>query len=188
VPTYFGYNASGVGDDSGDGGSLFWHNPAVFVYTCPGSGNQTIKELSAYVHYGSVSTYHIAVAAYSAAGALLCKSPSTVVDNPAYAWKGVTDPAQTSPANYNLTGGVQYCLAALIENNDTHFGYDTATGNNVEAASSAYGSGPPATLPSGTPGTEKYCIRCGVDPASGAFAPILSRLGQPFCARTFAGF
>ena len=175
MPTYFGVTTVGGETDSGNTNYLMWHNPAVVAYNCPGSGNQTIQELSAHVRYNSAATYHVRICVYSAAGALLCQSESAVVDNATYAWKGTTNPANTDPANYNLVGGTQYILCLHIENADTRIAYAVLTAAMKKTTNYPYSGGPAATLPAGNNYIANFSIRCGVDAAAGGLSIPVAR-------------
>src|SRR3990167_10222790 len=65
LPTYFGGDIANR--DSAGGAPKFSRNKNLTL-TCPGSGNQDIKELSAVVAGGSAPQGHVRVAIYSSDG------------------------------------------------------------------------------------------------------------------------
>lgn len=166
MPSYFGFNNAGTSGFNGNAGYLLWHDPAAFVYMCPGSGNQRIGSIEFYGGYTVDATKHVRVGVYSAAGALQCETGPVLVNGVGPAWWGVTTPGGTTPANKNLTGGAQYYLGVLYEDSDTFTQRDTDAGNAGNYAAQAYGA-MPGTIPS-IEGSEtyRYCIRCGVDPVA----------------------
>jgi hypothetical protein len=181
LATYFGNNANGLGfSNLGSGGFLIRNKTSVLEYTCPGSGNQTIQELSSYVKSNGGTAGYIRTGIYNADGStLLCSSESLIVDSTSPSWIGTTSPASTSPANYNLVGGTKYILAQHWSSPDVLIAYDGWSDyyNTYEARS--YASGFPASLAAGVELALRMCIRCGVDPAaSGLSIPVATASGQ----------
>jgi hypothetical protein len=146
---------------------LYWNNPAVVEYTCPGTGNQLVRALEARLYPDSPRPdMHIKVMVYTAAGALVCTAPGLVVAALGQGWKGVADdPTAISPANTTLVGGTKYILAWVGDNANLMPRGSRALANAANYQADSYTS-PSTTLPAAL-GTHhlELSIRCGVEPA-----------------------
>lgn len=165
--TYFGHNS----EDTINPGwlvadRLYWNNPAVVEYTCPGSGNQLVRALECYLYNDTGRPdMHVKVMVFTAAGALVCTAVGLVVSDGIRAWKGVAnDPTAISPANTTLTGGAKYVLA-FVGDNPNLMPQGTALADAANYQTDSYAS-PSTTLPAAA-GTHhlELDIRCGVEPA-----------------------
>lgn len=166
MPTYFGYTA--IGADAPTGGTLWTRNKNhVTGYTCPGSGPQVVKELSAYVKSNGGTPGHIRIAVYDASHNLICQGTAEVtIDNTTAGWYGHLTQANITPNPAYLTGGVQYDLALCLDAEDVVRYRDLGTlGDNTWEAVD-YTDGWPSTLADVTDGSSKWSVRCGVDPAN----------------------
>jgi len=157
--TWFGQcDASGnpAGGSPGDVNSLggnqsWWHvNKS---YTCPGSGNQVISELSCYVRINSGSP-SIRLALYNAGGSLVCQGAAAVAvtGGGAYSWQGHMNQAAMTPNPCTLTGGAAYRFGISGSGPETGVRStpDGSSGDTQYASSSYTSGGWPASIPSGT--------------------------------------
>lgn len=154
-------------------GYSYWRSSG---YTCPGSGNQTVKELSTYCVLQSGSA-NIRLAIYSGT-TLVGYGTDQVPTTTTAGWQGHLSEATVQAVgggSCTLTGGSTYILvlsddqAALY----LYYGYNNSVTNGVTLHSAEWTGGFPSTLPSPDTGTFDYewCIRCGVDPAAGPSLP-----------------
>jgi len=167
--TYFGN--TGVDDD-------YWGLSAqrayYGVFTCPGSGNQIVKELSAYLYGGTAANVRLAV--YNSAGnSLICQGTAKVnCAQTSKTWQGHMDAGSITPNPATLIGGTAYVLIFNIDG--IHYcRSDTDAGQTLlspaDPALTYYDDGFPADISIGGY-TDYYdlCIRCGVEPAAGGGA------------------
>lgn len=105
-----GATSSGTGSAETD-----WNNTQVF--TCPGSGPQTVSELSAFIKV--VGAYNFRLAIYDAAGTTLLAQGTAAVaaSGAADNWQGHLTQANITPNPVTLTGGTNYILA-ITSNGD----------------------------------------------------------------------
>jgi hypothetical protein len=160
--TYFGHNVEEGGSlGQGHTDELHWNNPATVEYTCPGSGQQLVRALEAYVSAGEAG--HVKAIVYTAAGAKVCEAVGAYTSGAG--WYGIADdPTAISPANTTLTGGQKYILALILDKYSVWIKGGALANGNAYAADS-YAS-PAATIPgSPTIGNSVICVRCGVEPA-----------------------
>src|SRR6476659_1726674 len=95
MATYFGQQTR-VSDDNPGGPAIFWSNAN---YTCPGTGDQNIQELSIFA-FGSGA--HFRVGVYTTAGALVAEGTSSIlITGAALAWQG-----HMTQASVKAAGGV----------------------------------------------------------------------------------
>jgi hypothetical protein len=153
------------------------HNPAVWTYTCPGSGDQVIQSLQMWGKSNGGTAGYGRIGIYDHDGAtLLCQSESVLVNSTTAQWWGTTSPANTAPANHVLTGGAYYILAYHWSSTDVLCGSDSGANFWCKYNAQSYASGFPASLSTGSNQANKYGIRCGVDPAaSGLSIPVAMR-------------
>jgi hypothetical protein len=95
-----------VDDVDNSGGGVVSVCNGTEVWTCPGTGNQSVLELSAYVKM-SAGSCNIRMGIYSSDGSTLVASADSeiAVSNTSYEWK-----AMTSITGGPLTGGTNYKL------------------------------------------------------------------------------
>lgn len=160
--TYFGN--TGTDDD-------YWGVSAQRAYfgifTCPGSGNQIVKELSAYLYYGTAANVRLAI--YNSAGnSLICQGTAKVnCAEASKTWQGHMTQESITPNPATLTGGTDYILIFNID--ATHnCRSDTDAGQTLQSPADPdltyYDDGFPASIPIGDY-LDYYdlCIRCGVE-------------------------
>lgn len=158
----FGYNTAGSNSFNNYGGILL----CTRSYVVPGGGSQTVQSLEQYVSRTSLTTKHIRIGLYSAAGTLLVQSQELLVTSATPTWLGTTNPANLNPPSYVATGGSAVKFCTLFEDNDTNW-YNDLSGQNVTYIASTYSNGLPSTLPGGmttSGGVYDISIRAVVDP------------------------
>lgn len=164
MPTYFGYQ-----DESGDSfdGANAGYSFACLV-TCPGSGNQIVKELSGYVKSWGGPYGNMRLAIYSADGSTkICEGTEEVeVSNVTVGWVGHSQ-VNITPNPATLVGGTDYYLVYSFDLNDTlqHF---IGSGTTKYRGSEDHADGFPSSILFvgwSTFTDRSYNIRCGVDPA-----------------------
>jgi hypothetical protein len=168
LATYFGNEDITGSEDYGNSGVTKWISAV-----CPGSGNQTIKELSGYF---SVAGGNIRVAIYSDdRNTKIAEGVGEVAVAASYAWQGHLTQASISPNPATLVGGVTYTITASQDDNSTYTA--CATGNFTYGFKSGvdYTGGFPATLFADTEMSHfEWCMRCGVDAAAaGSILPLV---------------
>lgn len=172
MPTYFGQQTQTGNDDVGAIAS-FW---TLANFACPGSGNQNIQELSAYVY--QTQAVNIRLGVYTTAGVLVAEGTgeiAVVANGGAYAWQGHMTQASVKAAGGAspgvLVGGTSYKLALSCDYNGSalQFGY-TGTNANDYYKLTDYTGGMPANLPASDGQAYQYCIRCGVEAAAGGLS------------------
>jgi hypothetical protein len=165
MPTYFGLQIPVT--EYGVGGLVFWNNPVWYSFTCPGTGNQIIKELSVYCRLKTGSS-NIRVAIYDATGnTLIAQGTAEVAVGAGAAWYGHLTQGDITPNPATLVGGMTYRIAMTadgdsVSNNIWLSLGDDYTGFYSDAAE--YTGGFPTPFPlSGYTTLGCGCVRCGVD-------------------------
>jgi hypothetical protein len=160
--TYFGPQT----DSATDNDSVAAINAPVAAYACPGSGNQTVVELS--FLYGSGK---LLIGIYNSSGTtLICSGTASVsVTGSSLSWQGHLGAANITPNPATLVGGTSYLIVAAYGGSiSIHYGYDSPGGNPAWYSNADYTtSGLPASISPTGNNSELVCIRCGVTPAVG---------------------
>jgi len=118
---YFGRNTTAGVEDSGDVGYCFGNNPAVTAWTCPGTGNYTVQELTWYCKHSTGTAAQIRLGIYNAAGDTLIGegTAAVTVDSTTAGWYGHTTQASVKAAGGSspctLVGGTSYLLGGAID-------------------------------------------------------------------------
>ncbi len=134
-------------------------------YVCPGTGNQTVVELSALV-YGSITQMRLAL--FDSTGTvLICQGLAAVtLAGSSLTWQGHLAQSAITPNPATLTGGTSYIIARCC-NGAMHYGYSGSSGtsyNSSDYTSSGYSN---SSLSSPGSTGELMCMRCGVVAAGG---------------------
>lgn len=164
-----------------------FNNPAVSVWTCPGTGAQSVKSLEARV-YMETGTANARLSIYLAADSsfVMQGSAELLIDNGVGTSEWADSPCVHttfvdqggSPiANPQLTGGTAYILVGS--------GDDSGSALKMMASSTPvsggclidadYTGGFPATLGAGSAWDYTPAIRCGVEPAAAGPSAIARR-------------
>lgn len=185
MSTYFGVTDTGDGVDSSNSGLTTFNYAASvgsYSFVCPGSGNQTLDSLEAYVRSTSGATVYARLAIYAGAGAsrgnLVAQGATDIsVSSTDYAWRSTTsfkDKDGNALASVTLTGGSTYTLAMSWSGSALASGRVAVTSGegkylsgNYTAANSANF---PETLADGNNLTLIYTVRAGVTSASSSAA------------------
>jgi hypothetical protein len=170
--TYFGQcyeNGIVIGnaDDITGGYTQFSYSGAK-TYTCPGTGNQILRELGVYIKNGEGNPL-VRVGIYYENGTLLAQgTQSNPVMHDQYSW--VTHDRYYLPENVILVGGQNYKFAmynGYYSAGTTIMRYQTGgSSGDVKYITSPtdYSGGLPTTLPSGDDWSGWWCFRAGVEP------------------------
>ena len=180
MPTYFGNQTK---TDAYDWGSSLAVWNAGYTCTCPGIGDQIIKELSVFAEGTSCN---IRCAIYSSDGTTKIAEGSGEVplSTTPFAWYGHGPGLYNalSPSAPVITGGQNYILCVSCDGTTYAYGIDAGSSGAFKYSTNDYTGGWPASLPSGgNPGNYNFCIRCGVDAAAGTLSIQMSE-----CVSSFA--
>lgn len=151
-------NPSGVTNNN-DNTIIFWK-----PYTCPGSGNKLVQELSAMMYPTGGLTGIIRLGIYDSTGTTLLGQgiSSTSVIGTFDNWQGHMTPASLSVNPLILVGGTDYILALTIGGITCYSTHVDETRSNGSYNLTDYTGGLPAAVPSITGSYYMYPIRCGV--------------------------
>ncbi len=185
---YFGNVANTAGDLPGGtghvgGGQSYTAWNYNKVYTCPGSGNQDIQDISSYCDFGG-GTAKIRLAVYSSDGTTLMAESSgdiTVGSGDGAAWKGSLS-AGVITQYHQLVGGTNYRIIVSPKaggNIDQYYTSAGYTADDHRFNTTDYTAGFPATAPLGTDFLVEACLRCGVQSAASASEETIVR--QSIC-------
>jgi hypothetical protein len=171
MTTYFGLcdtsgNITGDNyDDSTSTATAFWNYNE--TWTCPSSGNQTVKEISCYCRPSTSANIRLAI--YSADGnTKICEGTAEVaITGGANSWQGHMTQASITPNPATLVGGTAYKLVAATDANINMRAKDGNPTYPGKYELTDYTDGFPSSLPTGTQDYRCDAIRCGVDPAAG---------------------
>ena len=171
---YFGNKSTGDSDETGRGdycmsnGSVAW--------TCPGTGNQTVVELGAYVDLDSGS---LRLAIYDASSNFIAQGDAVITGTHALNWETHTAFHNAAGADITptLMGGANYKLCMSLTAGATCNCRHTAgsAGQGKATSGSDYTGGYPDPLPAQDDNSRIWCIRCGGEAAAGggAVVPII---------------
>lgn len=175
--TYFGLcdsagNPTGSATDStGGGAASLWNNTAVDAFTCPGSGSQTVNEITADINI-STGAVNMRCAIYSSDGLTLIAqgAAAVAISGAADSWQGHIGQANITPNPATLTGGTSYILVVTVSagGGTTHA---DATANSAKFDLVDRTGGFPASLPAGTVGSPAWPVRVGVVATGGGGGP-----------------
>jgi len=172
--TYFGNNDDGAGQNPFNA-SWTWF--LVVGYTCPGTGLQNLITLD--ININTVDTGNIRMAIYDTVGNFIAQWDDQYTPGGTgwFAKTSFVDEGE-APINPQLTGGVNYILAATQDGaGSTHsIKYDTVGENTVKYVTSDYTEGFPDPIVISSPASDReFCFRAGVEPAAagGSIVPIL---------------
>lgn len=164
--TYFGNNNTGAYDYGY--GSYSIRNAGI-VWTCPGTGKQSVKELHGYCMHAN--TYSVRLAIYDTSFGFLMQTDEIVCDGTLQWWGGTTfyDQSKTLISNPQIDGGTNYILVLSFKAGaDANPRYTAGSAGDARYFSGDYSTGFPATIGSEAGNTSMvWCIRCGVEPAAG---------------------
>ena len=169
MPTYFG-QCDSSGNPSGDTDdylNIHWECYTGKSFVCPGSGTQTVKDLSGYVKINA-STPNIRLVIYDNAGNKVCEGSGQVaLSGASYSWQGHLTQASITPNPTTLTGGASYRIGICSDANQTGI-YAQSGGSSSDSDYGAvdYTGGWPATIPGNEGSVYWQCLRVGVDAAT----------------------
>jgi len=164
MPTYFGITS--IGANSFGRNEEFWIRCKNYVtgFTCPGTGSQTIKELSAYVKANTTGKYFRA-AIYDTSHNLIAQGASALELSTTAGWQGHTTQSSITPNPATLTGGTQYEIAFSIQTPCGMYYDSGSNGDFTYGVADYYTGGFPSTLADDLAAMDlRPSMRCGVDP------------------------
>lgn len=165
--TYFGYCDPSTGAGTGTT-YIYPQKFELFAagYTCPGTGSQTVIDLSAETSDSPGSNFNMGI--YNAAGNLVVEGTAEKACAYPTAWVtwGASD--LTWHIGTTLTGGATYRIAYAAGGSNRCMGTDGQPSGTSLYVDTDYSGGLPATLPSLSNDTIIVNLRCGVEPAGGA--------------------
>lgn len=170
MPSYFGQQTHTATDNSNASGIFVW-SPVTF--TCPGSGDQNIQELSTWINLNTAPSCSVRLGIYSSTDTKIAEGTSAVSLSSGAAWQGhMTQSAVKAAGGVTpgvLTGGVEYKIAVALSSyasGATAVGYDSGLSANMPYKIQDSTGGDLPALP--TPDASDspfYSMRCGVDSA-----------------------
>lgn len=177
--TYFGNCDSSGNPTSNDGNWnpdgfnadwMPWTNEAK---TCPGSGDQTIRQISVYGFDAATPGATVRLGVYNTSNELVADCGTASLTATSAAWTSVGDGSTSNLGT--LTGGTDYYLACAFSGAAGSYAvicYTTGSGTEGKyVPTTDYGAGLPATLPSSSSEAKKWIIRVGVEAATAPAAP-----------------
>jgi hypothetical protein len=173
MTTYFGLcdsagNPTGSATDSTGGGTAtLWNNTAVDVFTCPGSGSQTVNEITADLNITGAAANALC-AIYSSDGATVIAQGAAAVTivGATDTWQGHVGQANITPNPATLTGGTSYILAVTCSAGSIGTTHGDATTNSAKFDTVDRTAGFSGALPAGTTSQPAWPVRAGVVAAS----------------------
>lgn len=181
MTTFFGLcNSAGVAsgsasDNNGGSGVSVWNNQAVTAFTCPGSGSQTVTEITTDVHLSS-GTANTRCAIYSNDGSTLIAQGTGAValSGSSDTWQGHIGQANITPNPATLTGGTKYVLIASFSGGSgtTNTDHGSSTANSLTFDSTDRTGGYSGALPAGTQGNPLWPVRVGLSDTDTLMAQI----------------
>lgn len=176
MATYFGLcdsagNPSGAAAANSGSAETDWNGTQ--TYTCPGSGSQTIVEMSADLK--NVTNYNIRLAVYDTAGTTLIAqgTAAVAVSGAADSWQGHLTQADITPNPATLTGGTNY-LIVVSASGDMQTNHALSGSGQFAAVDET--AGYPASLPAGTGSSVLFPVRVGVSAAGDTSTPYLNMM------------
>jgi hypothetical protein len=150
--------------DSGPAQQAVWNQNN---YSCPGSGNQIVEEIS--VRINTYSSGQIRVGVYGASNNALVVEGTAAVTPGGTGWQGHMNNATCKNAGGSspgvLIGGQSYKLGYAQSSSSLAGGSNT--NGSIWYASGNYMTGMPATINTGnTAASVHAALRCGVNPQS----------------------
>jgi len=169
LATYFGYTT--VGTFNASNAMSMWRKNKSYItgYTCPGSGNQTVKEISFYTQQTADSA-NLRLAVYDSSHNLICQGAEEVAISGDLGWQGHLTQASITPNPCNLTGGVQYDLVWAVDAATNLYYYDNGEADAYTYNTNDYTGGFPASLADSVNLARIISCRCGVDAAVGGLS------------------
>jgi hypothetical protein len=182
MTTYFGLcdsagNPTGSATDSTGGGTAtLWNNVAVEVFTCPGSGSQTVNEITADLNITGPAANALCAIYSSDGNTLIAQGTAAVtIVGATDTWQGHTGQASITPNPATLTGGTSYILAVTCSAGSIGTTHGDATTNSAKFDTVDRTAGFPASLPAGTISQPAWPVRVGVIAAAATSLPQLGR-------------
>lgn len=167
MTTYFGLcdsagNPTNTDANNTGGTEVDWNGTQTF--TCPGSGSQTITEITADVHQGVGGAYNIRCAVYDSTGAtrIAQGAAAVAVVGASDTWQGHVGQANISPNPATLTGGTNYILAVAANGDLTSAHTKNGTTGIGKFDGTDETGGFPASLPAGSTAGAVFAVRVGL--------------------------
>lgn len=169
--TYFGVCDSdgdtiGNTSDNNSGDIIFWNDGNSLVFTCPGTGNQVVKEISAHILASDVGSL-VRCAIYSADGnTKICEGSAGASIGLTGAWCGHLTQADITPNPTTLVGGTTYRITFAQQGNGNGVYTETAvSGGGLYKWVDYVTGGWPSALPAQDGTGYMWPVRCGVESA-----------------------
>ena len=158
--TYFGETTPGILYDT-NANTIAFHNKNI-TYACPGSGSQSLVEISAYVKDINAGASHIRLALYDTSNSLIYQGSAEVgVTSGSYSWVG-----HTGITGVILTGGTNYRIA-YTQDGAVSIAYRVGTsGDAALLLYPDYTGGFPGSIGDGINDDYVKSIRAGVVPVA----------------------
>lgn len=173
--TYFGQCDSSGTATANDGNVAYtyatdWIAWTNLEFTCPGSGNQTIRQISAYLYDNDNDGSAVArFGVYDTSGDLVVDCGTVNITRSTAGWTDLGD-GSTSDLG-TLTGGTDYQIAVAISGAALAYPvlcYTTGDlGDGARASGTDYVAAMPETLPAAEYNGYKKILRVGVETAGG---------------------
>lgn len=182
MTTYFGLcdaagNPTGSAtDSSGGGAATLWNNTAVDVFTCPGSGSQTVNEITADLNISGAGA-NMRCAIYDSTGTTLIAqgAAAVAISGATDSWQGHIGQANITPNPATLTGGTSYILIVSVSAGSGGTTHGDATTNSAKFDTVDRTGGYSGALPAGTTSQPAWPVRVGVIAAAITGLPQIGR-------------
>lgn len=173
--TYFGLVTSdgtitgdNTDDNTGTSAVAYWNGTQ--VWTCPGTGNQTVKEISVYAKYKGASNVLIGIYSEDGLTKIAEGTAQVAVVGASYSWQGHMTQASITPNPVNLVGGTNYKIFAAADGDHYMRAKSGASGIGRYKLTD-YTAGLPAAIPTSSANTLVQALRVGVEAAAGGGNP-----------------
>jgi hypothetical protein len=153
-----------------------WNNTAVDVFTCPGSGSQTVNEITADLNISGAAANALC-AIYDSTGATLIAqgTAAVAISGATDTWQGHVGQANITPNPATLTGGTSYVLVVTVSTGNGGTTHGDATTNSSKFDTVDRTAGFSGALPAGTIAQPMWPVRVGVVAAAATSLPQLGR-------------
>lgn len=169
MPTYFGETTTSSNLDSHAVFTILNYTNDGGRFTCPGSGNQTLVELSAWVKSGGGTPGNIRMALFEAGTGTVNKiaegTAEVTVSSTTLGWVGHLAATSITPNPTTLTGGTDYTIVLCGDANDVKMTFNA--GGDQRFNTTDYTGGFPSSLNKAAMAGAgfRYIFRAGVESA-----------------------
>jgi hypothetical protein len=173
MPTYFG-SLTQSGNAATEASITEGNYTSLLAYTCPGSGNQVVSEISLWCdNAGNTQTGKVRLAIYdSGRTTLIAQGTAAVTVVSTTSWQGHLSAASITPNPAVLVGGTNYTIVYSVDFGGlTNYYNSNAPNAGSHYETNDYTGGFPASITLGSDSGAITSIRAGVDPQAVTNSP-----------------